>query len=283
MLKTNFKKTRVEVFCFYVGVFLLLLSCSKSVKNNELILLRLSPEIGSQYEISTNMNIALDMKQPININMEFFIQTKYDSIFPNGDFLISSKISRVKAIMSSGIFHRSYDTEHPVVEGDLEKELHNRLSKVVNVRYTGIINSLGEVNGTSNIDSIFKGDKELKKQFEEIEKSFSNGGVVFPVQSVKKGSVWSIKIDNMDTQNMTQVINYKVKKIAKEEIVVDISGVISYGSDDVKGGGKIKGLMKINRRTGINKFSRIIQDYKMDINGYKARGINTVEVKSEKM
>ncbi len=279
MLKTKLIHINSIQIVAFLGFFLF--SCTISKKNDELILLRLTPEVGSVYEISTNMNIALDMKQPININMEFFIKTVYDSVLSNGDFAITSEISRVKAIMSSGIFHKSYDTEHPVLESDIEKELHKKLSKIIDVKFNGSINSIGETEGKTNLDSLFKGDEQMKEQFEEIQKSFSNGGVVFPKESVKKGSVWNRKIENLENQNMTQKINYKVKKITPKEVFIDISGVISYGSKDVTGGGKIKGTMKLHRNTGINKFSRINQDYKMDINGYKATGVNTIEVKSE--
>lgn len=185
--------------------------------------------------------------------------------------------------MSSGIFHKSYDSDFPLLESDVEKQLHERLSKVVNVEFDGIINSLGEIHGTTDLDSLFKGNEELKQQFAEIEKSFSNGGIVFPKESVKKGSVWSMKIDNTGTQNMVQHLNYKVDKITKDEVFIDISGLITYGSEDVEGGGKVKGMMKINRESGIIHFSRIIQDYKMDIGGYKATGVNTVEMKSAKL
>ena len=99
-------------------------------------------------------------------------------------------------------------------------------------------------------------------------------------EEVKKGSIWTAEIRKKSVQNMVQRITYKVRKITMNEVYIDISGTISYGSDDVKGGGKIKGMMRVNRNTGLNTTTKIIQDYKMNINGYKAKGINTIEVKT---
>ena len=254
------KISEIGIFVFFV---LTMNSCLVNSKNQELILLRLTPEIGSVYEISTNMNIALDMKQSINVNMEFFIKTKFDSIRADGKFAMTSEISRVKSIVSSGIFHKSYDTENPIIEGDIEQQLHDRLSKLIGVKMNTLMNSLGETEQITNLDTLFKDDEDMKTQFKEIEKSFSNSGVVFPTEVVKKGSTWTAEIENKSVQNMVQYITYKVKKITEKDVYITISGKITYGSDDVTGGGKIHGSMRINRKTGLNKLTKIIQDYKM--------------------
>lgn len=86
MLKTILRKKQIFSLLLIGTLISFVFSCSVTRGNQESVLLRVSPEVGSEYEISTNMNIALDMKQPININMEFFIRTKFDSILPNGDF-----------------------------------------------------------------------------------------------------------------------------------------------------------------------------------------------------
>ena len=269
--------TKIGMFSF---VIILVSSCTVNTRNQDPILLRLKPKIGSSYEVNTNMNIALDMKQPINVNMDFFIKTRFDSVRSDGKLAMTSEISRIKSIVSSGVFHRSYDTQHPIIKNDIEQEMHDKLSKLVGVKMNTLMNNRGETQQITDLDTLFKNDEEMKKQFKEIEKSFSNSGVVFPSEEVKKGSIWTAEIRKESVQNMIQRITYKVRKITVNEVYIDISGTISYGSDDVTGGGKIKGMMRVNRNTGLNTTTKIIQDYKMNINGYKAKGINTIEVKT---
>ncbi|MGB1040173.1 MAG: DUF6263 family protein [Flavobacteriales bacterium] len=274
---TLFNFAKIGVFSFLI---ILSSSCSVNSRNQDPILLRLKPEIGSTYEVNTNMNIALDMKQPINVNMDFFIKSRFDSVRHDGKLAMTSEISRIKSIVSSGVFHRSYDTQHPIIENEIEQEMHDKLSKLVGVKMNTLMNNRGETEQITDLDTLFKNDEEMKKQFKEIEKSFSNSGVVFPSEEVKKGSIWTAEIRKKSVQNMIQKITYKVRKITVNEVYIDISGTISYGSDDVKGGGKIKGMMRVNRSTGLNTTTKIIQDYKMNINGYKAKGINTIESKT---
>jgi len=261
-----------------LGTFLwqsLNFSCSSVKQNKEVITLELSPKIGSEYEINTNMNIALDMKMPLNVNMDFFIRTRFDSLTKNEEYAISSSISKVNVIMSTGVLYKSYSSDNPVIEGEVEQQLHDRLSKIIGVNFNGLMSKQGVTRGLSNLDSIFGGDEELKKQFAEVEKSFSNGGFIFPESAVTKGTSWTRKIETSGDQKTIQDLSYTVKKITQEEVFVLISGDLSYGNTDIKGGGKIKGEMRLNRKTGIHTYSKIVQDYKMNIEGYKANGINT--------
>ena len=108
------KSHELKQICRITIVLILVSSCMVNPKNQETIDLILNPKKGSIYVINTNMNVALDMKQPININLDFFIKSKFDSVREDGKLAITSEISRIKSILSSSVFHRSYDTEHPV-------------------------------------------------------------------------------------------------------------------------------------------------------------------------
>ena len=271
------------VILFSLFIVIVLASCAIKKTNNESIILRYHPVEGAVYDLYSNVNIALDMAQPVNINMDLFSTVSFKNVKEGESFSSVSKIERVKSIASSSIFHRSYDSDNPLLENDIEKQMHDQFSKILNLDFKSKQNSLGEKLLDYDYDSIFGSDEKVKAQFKELEQSISITSLIYPEEKVKEGTSWLVEVKSQSSiYPVVQKITYTVTEITPTEVYLSLKGIIVYETNKVEGGGEIEGQTIVDRNTGIVKTSKQSQVMTMKVDDYKATSVNSIEVKNVK-
>ncbi|MEN8927484.1 MAG: DUF6263 family protein [Flavobacteriales bacterium] len=256
-------------------------SCAVAKINTEEVLLRYHPEAGSVYDMSSNVNIALNTAQPVNINMDLFVTVTFDKSPADTSFRVTSTIKRVKSIASSSIFHRSYDSENPLLQNEVEKQMHDQFSRILNVDFCTEQNDKGEKLKEYEYDSIFGAEEKMKAQFKEMEQSISNTSLIFPDGKVKVGTSWEVEINSQSSvYPVLQKITYTVSNITDNEVFLKLKGVIEFDTDEVAGGGKVEGTSVIDRKSGVVKSSKTNQVMTMIIGEYRATSANVIEVRN---
>ena len=256
-----------------------LTNCAVQKVSTDEVLLRYTPQQGDVYDLVSNVNIALNTAQPVNLNMELFSTVSFDEVTKGESFTSTNKITRVVSIASSSIFHRSYDSDNPLLENDVEKQMHEQFSRILNLDFTSKQDNKGVKLETIQYDSIFGTDEKIKSQFKEMEQSISNTSLVYPTEKLKVGSSWMAEIESQSSiYPVIQKITYTVTKITPTEVYLSQKGIIIYETDKVEGGGEIEGNSIIDRSSGIVKSAKQSQVMKMKIGDYHASSANNFEV-----
>lgn len=215
------------------------------------ITLRLKPQQGKTYSMTTKSNMMLMMEvqgQTMNQtqNMEFS-QTFTPMSVTDQETLFETQITNIKMSMSAMGMKMEYDSEHPEKTSPMlagqTKEMDEAINKVSTVKY----DNMGNV-----IDSV------------DIELSQLGAGIIqLPKEEVEVGSTWSFsKNQSVSGTDINVNYIYTVTAISKKSVDVSISGEIEgTGAGEISG--TYTGTASINPQTGLVNNSNLKQNLSM--------------------
>ena len=235
-------------------------------------MLRLHPEQGKTYTITSNSNTMMMMEvqgqsMTQSQGMEFR-QTFTPKSVTDKEVLIETQVEAIKMSMSVMGQKLEYDSEHPEKTSPMlagqTKDLEASVKKPGTVKY----DILGNV-----IDSL---DLDMSQ--------LSTAILQFPEKEVSVGSKWDVsKEQNISGTDIKVDYTYTITAITKKSIEVSITGTAKGNTDDVNG--TYEGTASINPQTGLVTSSNMKNNMSMTLS---QQGLNipvtmvvntTIEVK----
>ena len=270
MKKTIRKIAHAMLVLFGLSV---LFSCSSQSKlTNGGTTLRLHPEQGKTYTITTNANMMIMMEvQGQTMNMSQNMETRQTFTakeVSDTQSTLETQIEAIKMTMSQMGMKFEYDSEHPEKTSPMlagqTQEIEAKLNKPTDITY----DALGKLVGDS------------------IDSSMNQLGVIIelPKNNVTVGSSWTtITSQEASGMEFKADITYTVKAISKKSIDLTYTGTVN--GDVAEISGTYEGTASIDPQTGImtngsqkQNISMTIKDQGMSI-PMTIVGNTTVEMK----
>ena len=209
------------------------------------VLLRLNYEKGATYGVSMDMSqeMGVSMSMGMAIDMDVKVLEVKDDTYES-----EMRFTNVTMDMLQGGKVMSFDSSKS--DGELDdagKMMKTQMAPMLKAVVFSKGNNLGEII-ESKVEPSVMGMEDLANQ---------SSNVVYPKESIKVGSTWSM---SKNQKGMIMDFIYTVKSIAKDKIVLDLSGKVSG-----MGTGNIAGNMIIDRKSGIPVNSQIDMD--MSVSG----------------
>lgn len=209
-------------------ILFLVVSSTISVAQ-ESVLLRLKYKKGDVYSIKMNQSInSPAMMMGMNIDMGMSVLSVDKNVYTS-----EMKISKMTMDMMQGGMQMSYDSTQK--EEDLDemgKMMSAQMSPMLKVVITAKTNDLGK-----NLET------KVEPNMPNAEQFGSRGSVAYPEKAVKVGDTWT---DEKEAQGMKTAMEYKVTKITKDKVFLEVSGKITGA-----GTGTTNGTLEIERSSGI--------------------------------
>ena len=234
------------------------------------VTLRLKPQQGKTYELTTKANMMIMMEvqgQTMNMSQNMETRQSFTAKETNdAQSVFETQIEAIKMSISQMGMKLEYDSEHPEKASPMlagqTQEIEKHLKQPATITY----NVMGNV-----IDSL------------ELEMSQLGAAIVeLPEQELTVGSAWTFdKSQEINGSEMTTKMTYTVTAISKKSVDVNISGNVE--STDVTG--TYTGTASINPQTGLIIQSNTKSNISMTMNEQGMSipstivGTTTVEVK----
>ena len=234
------------------------------------VTLRLKPQQGKTYELTTKANMMIMMEvQGQTMNMSQNIETRQSFTAKetnDAQSVFETQIEAIKMSISQMGMKLEYDSEHPEKASPMLAGQNQEIEKHLKQPATITYNVMGNV-----IDSL------------ELEMSQLGAAIVeLPEQELTVGSAWTFdKSQEISGTEMTTKMTYTVTAISKKSVDVNISGNVE--STDVTG--TYTGTASINPQTGLIIQSNTKSNISMTMNEQGMSipstivGTTTVEVK----
>ena len=249
-------------------VFLALTTLSFMAKDG--VILRLKPQQGKTYTITTKANMMMVMEvQGQSMNMTQTMETRQSFTakeVSDKQSIIDTQIDAIKMSISQMGMKLEYDSEHPektnpILAGQTQ-ELEKELKKPATITYDALGNA---------IDSIVLNTSQLGGAIVEL-----------PEEELTVGSTWNFnKKQEVSGTEIYSKMTYTVTAISKKSVDVDIAGHVE--STEVSG--TFTGTASINPQTGLVMQSTTKSNISMTVNEQGMSipmtivGNTTVEVK----
>lgn len=216
------------------------------------ITLRLKPQQGKTYTITSNSNTMMMMEvqgqsMTQSQGMEFR-QTFTPKNVTDKEVLLETQVDAIKMSMSVMGQKLEYDSEHPEKTSPMlagqTKDLEASIKKPGTVKY----DVLGNV-----IDSL---DLDMSQL----------GAVILPLpeKELTLGSQWNFSKDqNISGTDIHVDYTYTVTAITKKSVEVSIAGTVNGATDDISG--NYEGTASINSQTGLVTSSNIKSNMSMTL------------------
>ena len=223
-----------KLFTFLVVLFTMTAAAQESA------LLRLNYASGDSYIM--DLQLSQDMGTMMSMDMGMKMKQTITSV--SGDTYESTmKIASIAMDMSQGGMNVSYDSSKSDDELDasgkmMQAQMVPMLQAVISMKG----NNLGEVSETT-VEPNVPGTADLAKQ---------SSGVVYPKEAVRVGDTWTM---SKSDKGMTMDFVYTVASIAKEVVVLDVSGKVAGMAE-----GSITGKINVDRNSGVPSTSNIAMD-----------------------
>ena len=234
------------------------------------VTLRLKPQQGKTYELTTKANMMIMMEvqgQTMNMSQNMETRQSFTAKETNdAQSVFETQIEAIKMSISQMGMKLEYDSEHPEKASPMlagqTQEIEKHLKQPATITY----NVMGNI-----IDSL------------ELEMSQLGAAIVeLPEQELTVGSAWTFdKSQEITGSEMTTKMTYTVTAISKKSVDVNISGNVE--STDVTG--TYTGTASINPQTGLIIQSNTKSNISMTMNEQGMSipstivGTTTVEVK----
>tara|TARA_R110002124_G_scaffold199052_1_gene365868 strand:+ start:5725 stop:6459 length:735 start_codon:yes stop_codon:yes gene_type:complete len=218
-------------------LILIVIAFTINTNAQESVLLRLNYKKGDSYEM--NMKMSQDMGAAMSMDMGMKMKQNITNVA--GDTYMSEmKITQISMDMSQGGMNMSYDSSKSDEELDATgKMMKGQMEPMLQAVITVKGNKIGEIIETTVVPDI-PGTSDFAKQ---------SSNIVYPKKVVRVGDTWAI---NKSDKGMTMNFTYKVKSITKNNVLLDISGVVSGAGE-----GTITGDIKVERNSGVPLISNI--------------------------
>ena len=234
------------------------------------VTLRLKPQQGKTYELTTKANMMIMMEvqgQTMNMSQNMETRQSFTAKETNdAQSVFETQIEAIKMSISQMGMKLEYDSEHPEKASPMlagqTQEIEKHLKQPATITY----NVMGNI-----IDSL---DLEMSQLGAAI--------IELPEQELTVGSAWTFdKSQEISGTEMTTKMTYTVTAISKKSVDVNISGNVE--STDVTG--TYTGTASINPQTGLIIQSNTKSNISMTMNEQGMSipstivGTTTVEVK----
>ena len=238
------------------------------------ITLRLKPQQGKTYDLTTKANMMMMMEaQGQTMNMNQSVETRQTFTakeVSDTKSVIETQIEAIKMSVSQMGMKFEYDSEHPEKASPMlagqAQEIEKHLKKPVDITYDALGNT---------IDSL------------ELEMNQLGGAISeLPEEELTVGSTWTFnKTQNVGGTEINSKMTYTVTAISKKSVDIDIAGIVESDVASGEMSGTYTGTASINPQTGIVIQSSIKSNISMTINEQGMSipmtmvGNTTVEVK----
>ncbi|SNR15417.1 DUF6263 family protein [Tenacibaculum jejuense] len=241
-------------------IFLFLLSVySFNVLSQEKVLLRLNYKKGDQYETHVKMNqdmgstvMKMEIKMKMKVEKPLENKTSYDT---KSEFTYLETV-----IVNDGKKEIDYNSNMKEEELSEEgKKFRNNMAPFLNTKM--FINIDGRGRPTLlKLEPEVKGVDQLTNQFQMV---------IYPEEPVSVGSSWT---DTKNTNGVDVKLTYTIKEITTDKVFAELFGKIP-----LLPGSRIKGMLEIDRKTGVTLSSSF--NMKADNPIMKLNNTTTVTVK----
>jgi hypothetical protein len=230
-----------------MGLFLLIIFLA-GCKSSESVLLRLKFKKGDEQAFI----IHIKAKCSTSTYLDSRIEANYiaDSVINGSQYYLTSKINAIKTDIKGELMDQNvevhYDSRKSLADmGQAERELDNKLNKLLSSYYNITFNEKGEVEKPFTVFG-----KEVVQPFGPTLIQLP-----FPEKKVKVGDNWTVKIKSPFTNATTNLIasdvtfNYVINNITKDNVIIDAQLDIDFNGDISKHM-QGKGKYTIDRVTG---------------------------------
>lgn len=235
------------------------------------VTLRLTPQQGKDYTITTNANMMMMMEvqgQTMNQSQNMETRQTFSAKSVSGkEVQLETQIEALKMTISQMGMKFEYDSEHPEKTSPMLAGQTKEMDKVIKKPATITYDNLGRI-----IDSL---DIEMNQLGSAI--------VEFPENELNVGSTWTVnKKQTVSNTEINAQMTYTVTAITKKSVDVSIAGTVE-GSNEISG--SYTGTASINPQTGIINSSSVKNNISMTISEQGLNipvtmvGTTTVEVK----
>ena len=262
-----------------VALVFALAGCSQSgsggIRGGEKIRLEMKPEVGSEYklvnrleqDISTSvMGMSQDMKQ----KMEFYFRQVVTDVNDKGESTLAVTYERIVYQMD-GVMDMAfnYDSDHPDSVGS---PIDQAFAPLKGATFTMITDKYGKIVDLQGLDTILNkmsGDGAASQVFdaENLKKTMQGMLAVYPDVLVGEGDTWGATTDLSGQYPMSLETTYKVEKIEKDAVFLNVDGSIASSEGADLGGmgtleieGNQAGTLEIARETGMVISANFTQD-----------------------
>ncbi|MFN3306017.1 MAG: DUF6263 family protein [Candidatus Kapaibacteriota bacterium] len=262
--------------------------------NSNKFLLELNPELGKEYlfesRLEQKITQKMDTLHAITSHIQkilYAIQPKEKDTFSNYIFLV--KFKTIQQNISTQLFtfevntqlKSKHKTPLDIFYGNLiDKEFKLTVDKKgKNITIFGVDSLLNSVIGQMSKSNEFKGiDKSMLSQIvgsffnqNELKKSFEKLFNIYPEQLVTTGDSWEIHLFPTEPIPSKIVNTYTLNSLRNDTLWVNLTSDIQFNKDKVREldtdlaelSGKQNGHLVLDRRTGMIKDSKIIQQIKL--------------------
>ena len=215
-------------------IFVALATLSFMAKDG--VTLRLKPQQGKTYELTTKTNMMIMMEvqgQTMNMSQNMETRQSFTAKETNdAQSVFETQIEAIKMSISQMGMKLEYDSEHPEKASPMLAGQTQEIEKYLKQPATVTYNVMGNV-----IDSL------------ELEMSQLGAAIVeLPEQELTVGSAWTFdKSQEISGTEMSTKMTYTVTAISKKSVDVNITGNVE--STDVTG--TYTGTASINPQTGL--------------------------------
>lgn len=256
--------------------------------------LELSPELGKEYQFESRLEQKITQKidtlnAVTNHHQKIIYVLRPIEQDTLNNFLFTVKFKIIQQNISSQLFTVDVNTqiksknETPLdifygnlIDKEFKLKVDKKGKKITLFGVDSLINSV--INQMLKIKE-FKGmDKSMLSQIVgsffnqyELNKSFEKIFNIYPEQSVTTGSSWQIELSPIDPVPTKIVNTYTLNSLKNDSMFVNLSSTIQFNKEIIKESnpdlteinGKQNGYLILDRRTGLVKDSKLIQQIKM--------------------
>lgn len=228
-------------------------SPEKEKPSGEKALLRFKPTKGTQYHVvyTSEMNFpsvgdktVSDLEVKLNVDSVNDARTWFSAMFSHFD------IQNTSVGVTS-----SFDSDKDSAGGDPRiAAMFAPVISIMNKSSRMVVDDRLNVVKQPNFDSLVPKEFQMGMNTLGLDKSFEEFFIVWPNEEVQVGSTWNREMDIMEELQLKISAVYKVTKIDKEYVHLNLSADIDSRED--RGGvkitvkGKINGTSKIRRSDG---------------------------------
>jgi len=218
-----------NIFTICLAVFLIT-SCNSTnnLTKDGKVLLQINPKKNTEYDTVMGMDITTKVQGlEVGIIMNMHYDVLVTDLASNGDISTSNTFSRIVMDMDAMGMTIEYDSEDEDRDF-MAEQIHSTVEPLIGYEAMMKVTSKGEVIESPDFSNAFDPDSPMAAQFKNTQSTFNNIAVILPETAVGIGDSWdsSYTVDT-DGSELEYDVNYTIKEITKENIVVDLSGVVS--------------------------------------------------------
>lgn len=265
---------KLKQVIFFLSIIFL---TGNSIKASSKVLLRLSLQKGTNYEMTMNVTSVIDQemmgqKMKIDQNMEYVFNYLVLDELPNQNYLIEYSLVRYKMNVKVNGQDVNLDSENT----DASNPLNGILNSLTKTKLKLEINPRGQAEKVEGIDELAKkiaGNQQLAQSMQMFtdEVNFlsfiSQTFNYFTDNAIEKGNKWNTTYKLPSMMNMETTLNFEVADMDKHQINLNILSDINMEGPaeqagykfDMKATGNQTGSMIVDLKDGWFRSSDLTQ------------------------